>query len=217
MLHFDHIAIGCATLEQGATYMSEKSGLTVPVGGKHPLMGTHNLVMATGADTFLEVIAIDSAAPAPRHNRWFGLSDARIQSNLAARAQPLAWILNSDDLDTDLEIAKSLGVDLGLPTTQTRGDMTWQFAVREDGAIPLDGAAPMMMEWSKSSTHPAAKMPDLGARITAIDLDTPYAEILDKLLTKIGDGSMSIKIREAPETKLTVTLTLNNGHLVVLD
>lgn len=212
MLRFDHIAIGCATLEQGAAYVADKTGLTVPVGGEHPLMGTHNLIMSLGVDTFFEVIAINPSAPKPSHRRWFSLDDATF-----AKPRPHSWILNSDNLDEDLAMAKSLGVDLGVPTTQTRGDMTWRFAVREDGSIPLDGAAPMIMEWPELPTHPAAKMVDLGARIKSVNLDTPHASILNNLLNTLGDGNMPIEITDSPDTKLTTTLILKDGREVVLD
>jgi len=212
MLRFDHIAIGCATLEQGAAYMADKTGLTVPVGGEHLLMGTHNLVMSLGIDTFFEVIAINPSAPKPLHCRWFGLDNAELSS-----ARPHSWILNSDNLDEDLAKAKSIGVDLGTPTTLTRGDMTWRFAVREDGAIPLNGAAPMIMEWPKMPTHPAANMVDLGARVQSVNLSTPHAVILNNLLNTLGDGNMPIEITDSPDTKLTMTLNLNDGREVVLD
>lgn len=212
MIRFDHIAIGCATLAQGGAYMSDRTGLAVPTGGEHPLMGTHNLVMATGADTFFEVIANNPSASKPAHNRWFGLDNAQF-----TYARPHAWILNSDDLEGDLATAKALGIDLGVPTTLTRGDMTWRFAVRADGAIPLDGAAPMMMEWPNMPSHPAAQMTDLGARIKSMNLHSPHAEKLNKLLNTIGDGNMPIEISDSPDTKLTVTLTLKDGRDVVLD
>lgn len=212
MIRFDHIAIGCANLDQGAAYMAERTGLNVPVGGAHPLMGTHNLVMSTGVDTFFEVIAINPDAPNPQHKRWFGLDDASFPN-----PRPHAWILNSDDLDKDLAMAKSLGIDLGQPTTQTRGDMSWRFAVRKDGTIPLDGAAPMMMQWPKMPAHPAAKMVDLGVRIKTVSLDTPYAAKIKKLLEILGTGDMPVEVCEKPETRLTMTLALQDGREVVLD
>ena len=212
MLRFDHIAIGCATLEQGAAYLADKAGLAVPVGGEHPLMGTHNLVMATGTNTFLEVIAINPAAPKLARSRWFGLDDASFPD-----ARPHAWVLSSDSLETDFAAAKSLGIDLGQPTTLTRGDMTWQFAVRPDGAIPLSGAAPMIMEWPDLPSHPAAKMADFGVRFKSIVLRSPHVEILNELLNTLGDGNMPIEILDSPDTKLTVTLTLKDGREVVLD
>lgn len=212
MIYFDHIAIGCTTLEQGIAYVADRTGLTVPVGGEHPLMGTHNHVMATGVDTFFEVIAVNPDARKPPHNRWFGLDNAQFTD-----AHPHSWVLNSDDLEADLATAKSLGVDLGVPTTLTRGNMTWRFAVRADGIIPLGGAAPMMMEWPEMPSHPATQMADLGARIKTINLRTPHADILNNLLNSLGDGNMPIKISDSPDTKLTMTLTLNDGRDVVLD
>jgi len=212
MLRFDHIAIGSETLSQGAGYVSACTGLTVPVGGEHPLMGTHNLVMSTGTDTFFEVIAINPAAPKPAHSRWFGLD-----VNQFMTPRPHAWILNSDDLDADLEIAKSLGIDLGHPLTITRGDMTWRFAVRSDGRIPLQGTAPMIMEWPLKTQHPANRMTDFGARIKTVNLDTPHASNLNKLLNRIGADNIPVKITDSVDPKLAVTLTLKNGRDVVLD
>ncbi len=218
MLIFDHIAIGCATLEQGAAYVADKTGLTIPMGGEHPLMGTHNLLMSLGVDTFFEVISINPTAPKPAQNRWFGLDDPAVQKSLSSRAKPHSWILNSDNLEADLATAKSLGIDLGTPRTQTRGDLTWRFAVRDDGAIPLDGAAPMIMEWpANMQAHPASGMTDMGARIKSIVLDTTYAQEVNKLLNTLGNGNMPIEIHDSPDTKLTVTLTLQNGREAVLD
>jgi hypothetical protein len=212
MLRFDHIAIGCATLEQGAAYVADRIDLIVPVGGEHPLMGTHNLIMSLGIDTFFEVIAVNPSAPKPPHRRWFGLDNATF-----ATPRPHSWILNSNDLEVDLEKAKDLGIDLGSPTTQTRGEMTWRFAVRKDGTIPLDGAAPMIMEWPKMPAHPAANMADLGVRMKSIALHTPHSAILNNLLNSLGDGNMPIEIFDSPDTKLTTTLMLEDGREVVLD
>lgn len=181
-------------------------------------MGTHNLLMSLGPDTFFEVISINPSAPKPTHNRWFALDDEAVQSSLSSRAKPHSWILNSNNLDEDLATAKSLGIDLGTPRTQTRGDLTWRFAVREDGAIPLNGAAPMIMEWpADMQAHPASRMIDLGVRIKSIKLDTEYASEVNKLLCKLGDGNVPFEIHDSPETKLSVTLTLQGGRETVLD
>ena len=209
MIKFDHIAIGCATLQSGADYVEKHTGLTVPVGGQHPDMGTHNLVMATGLDTFFEVLAINPAAPKPAHKRWFGLDD------FTGAARPLAWICNSDDLDKDLEIARSLGIDLGQPTTQTRGDLTWRFAVRDDGTIPLDGVAPMLMQWPKMPLHPATKMTDFGVR-SEVSIETPAAGELTGLLAALGAEHMPLTLSKAPRTQLSFTLNLPEIGQVVL-
>lgn len=205
-------------MKQGADYVSDRTGLNIPKGGEHPLMGTHNLLMSMGADTFFEVISIDPSAPKPTHSRWFALDDNKVCASLSNRAKPHSWVLNSDNLDEDLAIAKSLGIDLGTPLTLTRGDLTWRFAVRKDGAIPLNGAAPMIMEWpTDMQAHPASRMTDLGTRIKSINLDTRYAVEVNNLLNTLGDGNVQIEVQDSPETKLTVTLTLQDGRETVLD
>ncbi len=209
MTRFDHIAIGCTTLQSGADYVEKHTGLTVPVGGEHPNMGTHNLVMATGLDTFLEVIAVNPAAPNPAQSRWFGLGD------FSGEPRPLAWVCNSDNLDKDLEIAHSLGIDLGQPTTQTRGDMTWRFAVRSDGKIPLDGIAPMLMQWPKMPLHPATKMADFGVR-SEVSIETPNDALLVELLSALGAKIIPVTITQSPQTRLSFTLNLPKLGQVVL-
>ena len=209
MTRLDHIAIGCITLAEGAEYVRARTGLGIPAGGEHPLMGTHNLLMATGPDNFLEVIAINPDAPAPPHPRWFGLDTADFTSH----PRPHAWILNSDDLAT----ARACGINLGTPRTVTRGSLTWRFAVRDDGTIPLDGAAPMLMQWPNMPAHPAAAMTNFGARLKSINLHTPHAAILNHLLGKLADGPMPGAIHPSPDTRLAVTLTLKDGREAVLD
>ncbi|MBL4808223.1 MAG: VOC family protein [Rhodobacteraceae bacterium] len=209
MIKFDHIAIGCETLIQGSEYIESETGILVPVGGEHPNMGTHNCVMATGPDSFLEIISINPAAPKPAQPRWFGLD------RFTGAPRPLAWVCNSTNLDADLEIASSLGIDLGQPTTQTRGDMTWRFAVRADGTIPLAGVAPMLMQWPEMPAHPASKMTDVGLRVE-VSINTPAARQLTELLAALGANVMPVTITEAPETQLNFTLNLPENGQVVL-
>jgi len=75
MLKLDHLAIIAPSLEVGADYVHDALGIDMPKGGKHPQMGTHNLLLRLGADVFLEVIAVDPEAERPRRRRWFGLDD----------------------------------------------------------------------------------------------------------------------------------------------
>ncbi len=66
----DHLVIAADSLEQNADWRAATFGDQPSGGGKHPLMGTHNRVIAISSESFpdcyLEVIAIDPDAPAPR-------------------------------------------------------------------------------------------------------------------------------------------------------
>ena len=53
-LVLDHLVIGAASLAQGADWLAERLGVTLPPGGAHPRMGTHNRLTALGPDSFLD-------------------------------------------------------------------------------------------------------------------------------------------------------------------
>jgi hypothetical protein len=59
----DHIIIGVHDLEEAALVFSEKLGLAVSGGGKHPTGGTANRIIVIG-DTYIELIAVDARAEA---------------------------------------------------------------------------------------------------------------------------------------------------------
>jgi len=156
MINFDHIAIAAPTLAEGADYIRNLTGLTFPTGGEHPDMGTHNLLTAIGPDTFAEVIAINPDAPAPDRPRWFGLDNPTEQAKFPCTQ---AWVLRTDDIDGCIAKAAELGIDLGRATPFRRDALRWRFAVTDDGEIPLNGAAPLLLQWDETGpSHPASRM-----------------------------------------------------------
>jgi hypothetical protein len=120
----DHFAIGADTLDQGVTAMEAKLGVTVPRGGKHDAMSTHNCVMQSGNESFFELIAIDPDAPAdPGRVRWFSLDDPSTKARLTERPRALCWVVGTDDLDA---VIAASPVDLGEVVLFTRGDRSWR-------------------------------------------------------------------------------------------
>ncbi len=184
MITFDHIAIAAPTLAEGAAYMRNLTGLTFPKGGAHPDMGTHNLVTALGPDTFAEVIAINPDVTPPNRPRWFELDNPVAQAKFPCTQ---AWLLRTDDIDGCIRKAAKLGIDLGRATPFRRDALRWRFAVTADGSIPLDGAAPLLLQWDETGPqHPASGMPDLGLRMDTLTIDTPHADRLIELLETLG-------------------------------
>lgn len=173
----DHFAIGADTLDQGVTAMEAKLGVTVPRGGKHDAMSTHNCVMQSGNESFFELIAIDPDAPAdPGRVRWFTLDDPSTQARLAERPRALCWVVGTDDLDA---VIAASPVDLGEVVLFTRGDRSWRLTVPKDGHLPMGGLLPAFIEWSPGP-NPSTGQQDLGVTLDKVHLAHPNS---DKLLT----------------------------------
>ena len=158
MNHLDHIVVAAQTLEQGADYLRDLLGVEVPAGGRHQTMSTHNLVMQLGNDAYLEVIAIDPEAEAPRHPRWFALDSAPMRAVLEQGPRLITWVMNTSDLKT---LAASADFDIGRPTELSRDALRWEFALPDDGRLLGDGLLPYCIQWH-SSPHPSAAMADTG-------------------------------------------------------
>jgi len=184
----DHIAFTAASREAGVTAFNAASGITLPLGGEHPNMGTHNALSSLGPNTFLELITIDPTGTKPDRPRWFALDDLPDDAGLRAHT----IILRSVDLDGDLEKARALGVDLGTPMALSRGDLSWRFAIRDDGTIPLSGTAPMLMQWDQADPHPASRMTEQGMRLKSIAVSTPDPDLLTALFDSLGWTDLQI-------------------------
>ncbi|WP_179380571.1 VOC family protein [Jannaschia marina] len=159
MLAFDHFAVSAATLEEGTAHVAAHLGHDMGPGGEHTRMGTHNRLSGLGPGEYLEVIAIDPAAPAPPHPRWFDL-DRRSGSPRVGN-----WIARTDALDTFVAAFP----DAGRPVDFERGPYRWRMAVPDDGILPFDGCFPAVIEW----LSPAPEFPESSLRLTALDLRHP--------------------------------------------
>lgn len=180
MIRFDHIALAADTLEAGAALIRARLGAEMGPGGAHPLMGTRNLLTATGPDTFLEAIAAEPGAR-PARPRWFGLDDP---ATLAHGPRPFV-VASTDDLDAALAAAARAGFDLGRPEALARGDLRWRFAVTDDGVPPEGGAAPLLIEWP-AGPHPAGRMTDAGLRCAGATLRSPRPDRIRALMAALG-------------------------------
>jgi hypothetical protein len=196
MITFDHIAIAAPSLKEGVSYLQSLTGITLPKGGEHPDMGTHNHLTALGPDTFAEVIAINPDAPKPNHPRWFNLDHVNELKT--------TWLLRTDDIEGCIAKAASFGIDLGRAIALQRANLRWRFTVRDDGTIPLEGAAPLILQWDSEGPHPASNMMDQGLRIDALCVETPYANELAKLLEVLG-------LKDIPEIKQASTTNVIPG------
>lgn len=167
MLVLDHLAVSCATLEEGADWLAERLGVAVEGGGKHAEMGTHNRLLSLG-DLYLEVIAIDPAAPAPGRARWFDLDRFEGAPRLTN------WVARCDDLEAELAVSPA---GTGEPMALARGEYRWRMAVPADGVLPFDSAFPALISW-QGAAHPARALADRGVRLRRLEIGHPEAAAL---------------------------------------
>ncbi|MCP5072498.1 MAG: VOC family protein [Rhodobacteraceae bacterium] len=208
MTTFDHIALIAPTLAAGAAHLHSTTGLSLPPGGEHPQMGTHNLLTTFADDTYFEIIAPNPSAPKPDRPRWFGLD--------APPTPPrLAWLLRSDDIDATLAKAAKAGVNLGTATPLKRDTLNWRFSLRDDGTLPLDGAAPLIIQWDTPGPHPSNNMADLGLRLDHLAIETPHAETLAVLFEAL-DLTSPPRFQRSENPRITAHLTLPDGSKAVL-
>lgn len=204
MLQLDHLAVSCERLEAGVAAVEAALGVPLGPGGAHAAMGTHNRLLHLGPGLYLEVIAIDPAAPPPGRARWFDLDSFTGPPRLTN------WIARCDDLPATLAAAPA---GTGSPLGLSRGDLRWQMAVPEDGKLPYGGAFPALISWD-GPAHPARRLPDAGCRLLALEIFHPEARALRRALSGMLDDAR-VSIATADEIRLSVTIDTPAGRKVL--
>lgn len=192
-MQFDHLAVAAEELEAGAQAVAAALGVALEPGGVHPAMGTHNWLLSLGPGEYLEVIAIDPAAPPPPQPRWFALDE------FAGPARPVAWVACSENGAEGLARALALAPPgVGRPMDLARGDLRWSMTVPESGLLPLDGLFPALIGW-KGTAHPADRLPDRGVRLRRLVVSHPQAGALRAALAPlINDPRVVITLGAEP-------------------
>jgi len=189
-LVLDHLAVCAVTLAEGVAAMEARLGVTLAAGGEHPLMGTQNRLLGLGPGLYLEVIAVDPAAPRPAWPRWFDLDRFTGPPRLAN------WICRTDDLDAALAAAPP---GIGAPVALSRGDYRWRFAIPPTGVLPFDDAHPGLIEWG-GDLHPAKGLPDSRCRLRRLVVTHPEAAALHRHLGALADPR--VVVQAGPEKAL---------------
>ena len=196
MNRLDHIVIAAASLEQGGEYLRELLGVDVPIGGVHATMGTHNLVMQLGGDSYLEVIAIDPAGRVPEHPRWFDLDRLSMRAMLAERPRLITWVINTPDLDG---LVNRTGFDIGTPAAFSRDSLQWDIAVTDDGRLLAGGMLPYCIQWH-SKPHPSRAMANLRCRLQKLTIHHNRPQWIAARLESLGAGHL-VEIEVIPDSE----------------
>lgn len=189
-LELDHLVVAAATLEAGAAWCEASFGVTPAPGGRHPLMGTHNRLLRIDSPLFtrayLEIIAVDPAAPPPGRRRWYDLDDDELQRRLAEGPALIHWVARCADLTAARAEFFAAGADPGEVQPAQRGELRWQITVRPDGRRLAGGALPTLIAWG--AAHPCDTLPASGVRLEGLVLRGLPAALHDGLPAGIGPG-----------------------------
>jgi hypothetical protein len=193
MTELDHITVAAHSLAQGLAYLRDALGVDLPYGGAHPRMATHNHLLRLGPALFLELIAIDPAAPPPARPRWFQLDDPALQAELAIAPRLLTWVVRTRQI---AELFLASDRPLGAIEPMTRGDLRWLLTFPNDGTLVDGGLYPSVIQWPDGA-HPASRMPDLGCALERFEAIHPDPDAYRRSLASIG-ADRHIAIEAAP-------------------
>ncbi|WP_447699865.1 VOC family protein [Methylobacterium sp. D54C] len=179
MLRLDHLTVIAPTLAEGVEHVRACLDLDVPFGQRHTYMGTHNHLLQLGGLTYLKIVAVDPDAAPPRRARWFGLDDhGRVRRDWDNGCRLRGWVARTAAMDWALEGREgTFGRKVGLPFD----DPVFDFAIPEDGSLPLDGAAPSLID-RRGKARSMDAIADLGARLCSFTVAHPEPDLLAELL-----------------------------------
>jgi len=178
MLKLDHITVIAPSLAEGVLHVRNCLDLDVPFGQRHAYMGTHNHLLRLGDTVYLEVVALDPEAAAPDRPRWFGLDDQnKVRSDWDEGRRLRGWVARTDTIDAIIAGRGNIfGEKVPLPTVNSSFD----FAIPNDGSLPLDGAAPSIID-RRGKPRSMATIADLGARLRSFTLEHPDPDAVEAL------------------------------------
>ena len=170
MLKLDHLTVIAPTLAEGVSHVRNCLDLDVPFGQRHSYMGTYNHLLQLGDTVYLEIVAFDPKADRPGRPRWFGLDDQnKVRTDWDEGRRLRGWVARTDAIDMVLAGREAIfGVKVALPMV----DPSFDFAIPEDGSLPLDGAVPSIID-RRGKARSMASIADLGARLRSFTLLHP--------------------------------------------
>jgi hypothetical protein len=170
MLKLDHISVIAPSLAEGVSHVRACLDLDVPFGQRHAYMGTYNHLLQLGDTVYLEIVALDPAADRPDCPRWFGLDNQKkVRSDWDAGRRLRGWVARADAIEAVITGRENIfGAKVPLPAVNSSFD----FAIPDDGSLPLDGAAPSIID-RRGKPRSMATMADLGARLRSFTLEHP--------------------------------------------
>lgn len=194
MLTLDHLTVVAPTLAEGVAHVRGCLDLDVPFGQRHGYMGTWNHLLQLGDTVYLEIVALDPGGNPPGRTRWFGLDDQRqVRRDWDAGRRLRGWVARTERIDDVLGGREAIfGRKVALPTS----DPSFDFAIPDDGSLPLGGAAPSIID-RRGKPRSMASIADQGARLRGFSLAHPEVEMIAGLLRELAAERAPIVVQGA--------------------
>lgn len=195
----DHLVIGIGDLVEGTRAFQTLTGVQPVVGGEHPTLGTHNVLVSLGPNRYLEVLA---PVPGRETNPMFA-SVAECET-----LKPVLWALATHDVAALNKRVRDAGFDAEDPwpgsRVTTEGDtLRWTMFKMGPGA-PAN--APFFTEWDEASLHPSESTPP-GCTLASLEVTSPDDVELRRFFATIG---FDLPVTAGPPA-LKVSLQTPNG------
>jgi hypothetical protein len=200
----DHLVITAPDLQAGSRWIQSLLGVTPTAGGSHPRMGTHNLLMKLGPDTYLEVIAIDPQGQAPAQPRWF-----QLDAPPAPGSRFATWVMRVNDIE---QAIRTSPLEHGTVQPMSRGALNWHISIPDDGRLSGNGTVPSLIQW-ESPPYPASRLAESHCTLTELQIHHPEPAALMQCLKALQfDGPVTLHASQpADEPRLLALIATPNG------
>lgn len=207
MLKLDHITVIAPTLTEGAAHVRTCLDLDIPFGTRHLYMGTHNHRLQLGSNVYLEIVALDPGGITPPRARWFGLDDrTNVRQDWDNGRRLRGWVASSKSFDlVNSRDRHIFGDEVALPFDAPE----FAFTIPEDGNLPLNGAAPSLIDHRDDPTS-MSEIPDLGAELLSFTLEHPEPEVVTALYERLSIVKPPVVIK-GPELKYRAAISTASG------
>jgi hypothetical protein len=166
------------TLVEGVSHVKNCLDIDVPFGTRHDYMGTHNHRLQLGNSVYLEIVALDPQGTEPERSRWFGLDNQKsIRSDWDKGRRFRGWVASTVDISAKIAAHRNVfGEKVPLPPANP----TFDFSIPVNGSLPLDGAAPSLIDHRDDPTS-MTDIPNLGAQLVSFSLEHPDPAAIEML------------------------------------
>jgi Glyoxalase-like domain len=204
-LTLDHVLVGIADLDAGIRQLAALTGVSPVRGGQHPGRGTQNALLSLGPHTYLELIAPKADA-----------GSDRLAQELARLHEltPVGWAIGTRHAEAATASLRADGLRTGplQPGSRVRPDgklLAWRTAE----ILPAGRLNPFLIEWSPTTTHPAADSPS-GCTLLSLTVLGPPTETtgLDRLAAELREP---VKVQAATEASLRLSLHCPTGEVTL--